>query len=285
MFNYVRRNTFHLFLMATALTNTCSAALFSTNINFNEVAFPTSTTTVSGDISYNVLDDFSGAELSSLNGDLDDITLSLSGDYEYQTSSSGRFTSLQSFSGSVATNNPGTRVTNTLGLNFADHLSVTDFSFDVRSANTAGVTYEFTIFQILKVDGTVYNAAPIISPYLSHTAIDGLASTGVYVIDSKDTAVDVGEDTVIAGVNNPNENFTVTGDLELTDFGIASGTQIGGLLITTILEDTRGVSNLPSGLTTSFIDFTFAGEIVPEPSSSTLLVLGVAGLLFRRKRA
>lgn len=284
MFNRFRKKRIAQILTFTGLVNTCSAALFSTEITFNEPAFPSSNTSVSGTTSYNVLDDSTGLELTALNGDLDDITISVTGDYEYQTTSIGRFTSLHSLTGTVTTNNPGTRITNTLGLNFAEHLSVTDFSFDVSSTNTSGIAYEVTIFQILNVDGSVYNPAPTINPFLTHTPIDGSPLQGVYVLDRTDTVLGVGTDTTSSGINNPNENFTVTGDLELSDFGIASGTQIGGLLITTILEDTRGENNGSTNLTSSFIDFTFSGEIVPEPTSSTLIILGAVTMIFRRSR-
>lgn len=274
------------FAFLCAFETTVHAASFATNINFNEAAFPTAATDVTGAISYNVLDDLTGAELSSLNGDLNDITITTTGDYEYQTTSSGRFTSSHSFTGTVPENNPGTRVINTLELTFASHLSVTDFSFDASSTNTRGLTYEVTVFQLLKPDGSVFSAMPTIATYLNHTEINGgiIGSPGVYVLDQKGTVNNVGTDATSAGTSNPNQNFAVTGDLEYSDFGLAAGTEIGGLLITNILEDTRGMNNGSSTLTSSFIDFTFSGDIVPEPSSAALVAMGSFCLFIRRVR-
>lgn len=284
MVQCVRVLPFCLIISVSLSTNALAVVIFDTNINFDEVAFPTANTSISGTNRYNVLNDNTGAELDVLNGDLDDISISVTGSYQYQLTTEGRFSSMETFGSMVLENNPGTRVTNTLELHFADHLSVTEFSFDAASLNSRGFAYEATILQILREDGTLYNQAPIIEPYLEHTAIDGLHNVGVYVFDSTDGVLNVGEDATSRGANHPNENFTITGDLDLSDFGITSGAAIGGLLITTIYEDTRGINNNATSISSSFTDFTFAGEIVPEPTSSALLLLGGAIATLRRSR-
>ena len=271
------------------LTHTHAATSFTANIDFNEVAFPTSTTLISGSTSYNVLDDATGAELAVLNGDADDLTINVSstgaGFTEYRTTSSGSFRLDHGFTSSPTSNNTGERIINELGVNFSSHLNVTDLSFDVSSTNTAGLSWEVTIFQLLDENGDPFTAAPTIAPYLTHSEINGLFDTGTYVLDSLATVLDVGTDTVSAGASNPNENFTVTGDLGYSDFGLALGTQVTGLRLTTILEDTRGVNNTSSNFSSSLIDIAFSGEIssVPEPSSIALLGLGSVVLWVRRK--
>ena len=255
-------------LLASTLTSCLvKAASFSTNINFNEAAFPNTNTDVTGSIQhYNVLNDISGNKLLTLNGDNTDISISTtslgaSTSIEYQTASSGRFTSQHAFIGSPAFDNPGTRISNTIELLFAPHLTVTDFSFDVSSVNTAGVTWEITLFEILDVNGNPINTTPTIDPYLTHTEINGMSGIGTYVLDSRATVLNVGTNDASSGVSNPNENFTVTGDLGYSDFGLTPGTQIGGLRMTTILEDTRGTLDGTSNFSASLIDFDFSGEI------------------------
>lgn len=266
--------------------STLSGATFLTNINFNEAAFPTSTQAVSGVSGYNVLDDATGTELVALNGDLDDIFITASGDIEYQTASQGRFTGSHSFSTPAAVNNPGTRMENVIELTFGNHLTVTDFSFDVASANSRGITWEYTVFELLNENGLVISPGTSVAPYLSHTMINGSPAPGVYVLDWKDTVQNVGSAMTMVGTSNPNDNFSVTGDLNYADFGIAPGTQIGGLRMTTVLEDTRGVNNASgSQLTSSLIDFTFSGEIaVPEPSVGAIVLIASLSL-FKRKRS
>ena len=265
-----------------------SMVSFDTQINFDEFAFPSSNTSITGTTGYNVIDDGAGDLLTSENGDLPDIFVSTSsiggGSFQYRTTSLGSFQSSASYSGAPAVNNPGTRIINELGLSFADHLLVDEFSFDVSSTNTAGLSWEVTIFELLDANGNPFSATPVIDPYLGHTEINGLAGLGTYVLDSKATVVGVGSDQVSTGSSNPNQNFTATGDLEFSDFGLATGTMISGIRITTILEDTRGVNNADSSLSASLIDFSFAGMIIPEPSIVTVSVLAFALMTLKRKR-
>lgn len=61
-------------------------------------------------------------------------------DWNYSTTSSGQFTAIHGFGGTVPGNNPGTIISNTIRLDFAGHLKVTDFFFDASSLNTAATT-------------------------------------------------------------------------------------------------------------------------------------------------
>ena len=270
--------------------NTAFAASFADNINFNEAAFPTSETAFSGSQSYNVLDDATGTKLVALNGDLDDITIAVSsmggGSFDYRTVASGSYRLNHGFNSAPASNNTGDRIVNQLTLTFGSHLSVTDFSFDVSSANSKGVAWEVSIFELLDSSGNVFTATPTINPYVSHTEIDGLSGQGTYVMDRKDTVTGVGTDQTSGVSSHPNENFTVTGDLDYSDFGLAAGTEITGIRMTTILEDVRGVNNGNTNFSSSLIDFTFSGEInsIPEPSSTALLGLGGLALILRRRK-
>ncbi len=280
-----------LLLLAGAAID-ASAVVFSTNINFNEAAFPTGTTNVSGTTqSYNVLDDTLGTELVTLNGDATDIDLSFSSsgvdsNWAYQTTSLGRFTGSNSFTNTPASNNEGTIKSNSVTLAFASHLTVTDLSFDVLSTNTNGVTWEYTIFEFLDASGTPFSSYSITDPYLTHTSVNGapIGTTGIYVLDVKDTvtAATVGTNLVTAGSHSPtNENFTITDDLNYSDVGLAPGTVVGGLRMTTYLEDVRGINNASSSLTSSLIDFTFSGEINPVPeTSSYAFIFGTLSGLF-----
>jgi len=269
-----------------------AAAMFSTNIDFNESAFPTSNTAVSGTVGYNILNDTTGMELASLNGDLDDISLSFTSngantDWEYVTTASGSFRANHSYPTAATTTNPGTLISNSVTMSFGSHLSVTDFSFDASSLNSRGAGWEYSVIEFLDPSGNPFTTAPVISAYGSHTAVDGSPSQGVYLLDQTTTVTNVGMPLTAAGASNANENFTVTGDLEYSDVGLAPGTQIGGIRMTTFLEDVRGEDNNATNFTSSLIDFTFEGMImapVPEPSRGVLLAAGLMGVLVRRQR-
>lgn len=193
-----------------------------------------------------------------------------------------------SFTGSPSSDNPGTRISNSVTLLFESHLDVTEFSFDVNSLNTRGIAWEFTTIEFLDPSGAPMNAAPAIDPYLSHTEIDGSPSQGVYVLDEKGTVLNVGTSDVSSGSSNSNENFTSTGDLDYSDVGIDVGTSIGGIRMTTFLEDVRGTTDGNTNFTSRLIDFTFSGTIdpppVPEPGTTSLMLLGVATVALRRRR-
>lgn len=264
------------------------AVTFAENISFNEAAFPTSSGSFSGSQSYNVLDDQDGTKLSTLNGDLDDITIAVAtsglGSFDYRTNSTGSFRLNQGFNTRPAFNNSGNRIVNQLTLTFGSHLTVTDFAFDVSSVNSSGLAWEISIFQLLDSTGNVFSSSPTINPYLTHTEINGMSGLGNYVMDSKATVNGVGTDSTTGGSSNPDENFTPTGDFDYSTFGLAPGTVISGIRMTSILEDTRGINNGNTNFSSSLVDFTFEGEIIPEPSSTSLLMLGSIATLLRRRR-
>lgn len=111
-----------------------------------------------------------------------------------------------------------------------------------------------------------------------------MSGLGTYVMDSKARVNRAGTDSTTGGSSNPDENFTPTGDFDYSTFGLAPGTVSSGIRMTSILEDTRGINNGNTNFSSSLIDFTFAGEIIPEPSSTSLLILGgITGLLHRRR--
>lgn len=287
-------------LAGLALIAPSSGATFAgTLITFNEPAFPTSQTTLSGNQNYNVLNDSTGAkiatpgELAGLTGDLSDLTMNLqsttgtlgTNSWQWQPTIDGRFLASHSFTGTVATDNPGRLSSNTITITFGDHLSITDLSMNGSSFNTAGVAWEYTVIEFFRPDGSSFSTAPTIGSYLTHTSIDGSPSAGWYVLDNKGTVTGVGTSQTTTGANPPNENLTVTGGLGYTNVGLAPGTQIGGIRVTTFLEDVRGTGNGSTNFSSSLTEITISGSIVPEPSTAVLALagLGVAGLYRRRQ--
>jgi len=275
-----------IFLLLITSSSSVFGVAFSADITFNEAAFPTaqaSDTSITGTNDYNVLDDTDGSELTVLNGDLPDIAITASSSggagITYRTVSSGSFTSTNEFTGSPSVNNPGTRVSNTIDLTFADHLSITDFSLTYTSANSGGNAWEFTIFEILDTSGNPLTPGTTVPSFLGGSAINDMAALGVFVVDSRETVLDVGTNNVSSG----SSGSLNSGELDYDNFGLADGTQIGGVRITTFLEDTRGIDNGSTELISSLTGIEFSGEIVPEPSSSILLLLGGISL-FRRRR-
>jgi uncharacterized protein YhjY with autotransporter beta-barrel domain len=277
----------------TAWDQAAAQTFTNVEIDFTEAAFPTADTTYlngvsgttvsTGPIGFNVLNDTTGAKLAALNGDVDDLLISFSSTlpnagsvtpaswFEWVSTSSGGFRANHSFSRSVDSNNPGSVISNTFTLQFADHLSVTDFTFDVTSMNTAGTAWEGTIFEFLDASGNPFSAAPSLGAYLAHTEINpdpgqvtGNPSLGVYVLDSKGTVQNVGSNLVSTGNSGDNENFTITGDLGFSDVGLPLGTRIGGIRFTTFLQDVRGVNNGNTIFTSTIIDFSFSGTINPQ---------------------
>jgi hypothetical protein len=279
------------------LNSQLSAASFSNVvISFDEPAFPTVATDVSGEVSFNVINDLTGSkiatseELSAMSGDQSDLlfdftntpTANGSASWQWQATSSGRFTATQALATTGTVNNPGDLISSTLTLTFGSHLVVDDLSFTGTSFNTNGVAWEYAVIEFFKPDGSSFSDAPEISPYLDHTSINGSPSTGWFVIDSTQTVLDVGTDkTTNSGVSG--EYNTLSGGIGYDDVGLAEGTEIGGIRITAFLEDVRGTSNGSSSFTSSITSITISGTTVPEPSTSALIGMASICLWTRRR--
>lgn len=252
----------------------------------------------SGTYALNIWDDATGAALAADNGDAPDITISFStslgalgnGGWEYTSADTLRAS--QGFSGAVAANNPGSRVTNTVTILFASHISITDLNTDFTSLNSAGLCWETSRLALLQPDGSYFSTAPTLSSYLDYTAIEGYSATypGFYFSDSKATVKDVGTANTASGsVSGALENLTGTNGnsiLNYADVGLAPGTSIGGFEWTTVLEDTRGTSNAnTSSFTSTMTSFAVSGSmLVPEPAGVLLLAASLPLGWARRRR-
>ncbi len=269
-------------------------------VTFDEYAFPTATTTMTGGTAYNLFSDATGAGLSANNGDFNDLyvnfansgpgALSTSGtpNLQYQkagTPLSGRFTSNRGFNGAAGSTNPGTRVWTAVTMLFSSHLTVTDLAMQFSSLNTAGITWETSMVGFLKPDGTLFSALPTVNPYLTHTAVNGLASTGWVMMDSKGTVNGVGTATTTSGANGSQDGGAFL--VNYANAGLAAGTEVGGFIWYSMLDDVRGPSSATtSNFTASLSELTFSGVIIttiPEPGS-VLLAAGAALLGFARSR-
>ncbi len=279
--------------MATAMTTMATALLLAlpakaatftgVKIDFNEFAFPSSATNMSGAYQYNVLNDLTGGKLTADNHDAADFQINFSSSpqlpktaagIEWQSAGSGRWTSTRSFDAKTTSNNPGTLLSTTATLRFDSHLTVTDLSAAFTSLNTAGNLWEYSVLGFLKPDGTYFSAAPGVGDYNSANSFIGSRSIGWYVAASKGTVTDVGSATTNGGLNgaltttqagNPKDDITLTYALA----GLAPNTPIGGLIWTTYLEDARGTNNGTSSFTASWTDLTFSGVIGSQPAAAS----------------
>lgn len=288
------------------------------NIDFSEYAF--ATLPGSSPTGYNIINDSTGAELTSDNGDSDDIFISVSSSVpagaagafaNVDLNPSGGLRSNHGFGNSFAStysgspgNNPGTLITQTIRMTFADYLTITDFKTDFRSLNTAGITWEHSRLSFLKSDGSYFSSPahvtgdhgswsiatnPLPSWNIGNetagNGASGSPSLGFFVAAANDTVTNVGTALTTSGGNGSKEAFTSTNGnsfLDYDDVGLAPGTQIGGFEWTVFLEDTRGTSNSSSQWTATQTYFEFSGS-VPEPSSGALVLLATLGFL-RRSR-
>ncbi|GAB5404205.1 MAG: hypothetical protein Aurels2KO_24360 [Aureliella sp.] len=280
------------------------ADVIQTGDILDSYAFSNGTIGTGSSLSLNLWNDSTGARLTMDNGDQADLTInytrtivgvtagSASGSLEYQLSNQRLRASHNYGSASRTVNNPGTRITHTIDFTFGDHVNVTGLDVDFSSLNTAGTTWEFSKLGYIVAGNPANNSEPTVSAYDSHTTVNGQApGVGWFLVDSKATATQVGQDTVVAGVNGPLEQLTNSngnGLLDYDDVGLAAGTQISGFRWVTVLEDVRGVSNPAGGLTASMIQFSPSGTIsaVPEPSAAFALSCAVLTSLlpFRRTK-
>ena len=271
--------------LALALPARLIGALFtSVTVSFNEYPFPVTTTDVTGaTFSYNLLNDSTGALLGANNGDANDITLSFlngpvgnlgSSRVEWQATSIGRYTGIRGFSGTVGSNNPGSRVSTVMQLEFGSHLTVTDLAATFLSLNTAGITWEFSVIGFLRPDGTFFTPQPTMSSYMSYPGFTGSPSEGWYVAASTGTVSGVGTNQTASGTTGPSDNLMLTYGVA----GLPAGTQIGGIYFASFLEDVRGISNGTTSLTASFSQFSISGEIQQVPEPGTLLLTGAVVL-------
>lgn len=265
------------------------AGPFSINVDLNEYPFPVATTNVSGQtLNYNLIRDLNGSKLVADNGDLPDVMFTFSGSsapgasqrVEWQTTNSGRYTSVLRFGARPASNNPGDRISSQIRIEFGDHLYVTDMSLGLSSLNTAALTWEFALLSFLQPNGTYFTPAPLISPYLSHASINGSPSAGWFAADSTATVTGVGTNQTANGASGPFNNLTLTYALA----GLMTGTRIGGVELTFISENVRGISNNASEVTASLIGFSMSGMMVPEPESAALMAGALAFVLWAARK-
>lgn len=288
---------FPAMVFALAAHSSLTAIGDTVTINFNEYAFPTSTTSyANGDtVSYNLLDDSNVTILASDNGDANDFFVTFytaSGPLaapsrprmQWQTTSSGRYTAENGYQGAPSNNNPGTNISAGLKIEFGSQFTVTNISAVFTSLNTAGIAWEASIIGLLQPDGSFFSTQPTIDPYLTHTVINGNAGLGWFVADSKSTTNNVGNTPTASGTSGSNDNKTLT----YTDFGLASGTQIGGIFWLTQLQDVRGTTNGNTSFTASLSELTIDIVVaVPEPTgvAGLLSVLAIGLVRYRRRGA
>ncbi len=248
----------------------------------------------SGTYSFNIWDDATGLPLASNNGDSNDVTVTLSttigplgaGAFDYNATSDNLRMS-HSFTGAVASNNPGNRLVNTVRITFANHVTITNLNTDFTSLNTAGIAWETSRLAALKPDGSYFSAVPTLDPYLSYAQVNGSPSQGFFLLDTTTTVNNVGTAIVTAGASGNLENLTGTNGnsyLDYTDLGLPANTQIGGFEWVTVLEDVRGTSNANTSFTSTMESFSVAGSIVPEPSVAGLVAAAAGGFIRRRRR-
>lgn len=229
--------------------------------------------------------DFSIAVQSQLSGAGGTVS------WDFSPSFAGALRANHAFSGTVAANNPGSRLVNTLVLTFGSHLTVTDFVADFSSLNTRGIGWEVSVLEFLDAAGYPFSATPLIPAYLAASSFTGSSAAGTFVTADKSTVTGVGTNLTAAGITGPEDvlsdgsNLTsgATADsLSYFDVGLPPGTQIGGLRWTTIFEDVRGITNGSSSFTASFLDFTFSGTFLDPtepllPPSPAVVILISSG--------
>lgn len=301
----IKKTKFALLTTITLLPLPLLAQTFTgLNIDFSESAFTAGT--ITGITGYNIIDDLSGAELVSDNGDMDDLFISVTTSLPTTAtgaianidiasngivSNQGYTNSFQNTYSGVTSNNPGSLIKQTVRMTFASHLEVTDFITDFSSLNTRGITWEYTQLALLQADGSYFSPQPVIGDYTNWSVSgpqEGSPAIGWWNAASTGTVNDVGTDQTSSGSSGSDENFTSTNGDSLfayNDVGLAAGTEVGGFEWTVYLEDVRGQDNAASSLTVRQQYFEITGAVVPEPSSTLLIGIGGLTLILRRRRA
>lgn len=261
---------------------------------------------------YNTINDNNGAKLVTSNGDLPDFTLSglsttgalgaarvvlgaTGSSTPFGSVDSGRVGAQQSFTATVSSNNPGTVISNSFQLLFNSNLAVTDASFNFSSLNTAGLTWEYSVIQLLDAAGNPFNSltnpgftvgaasqyATAASSILFPGGFSGQAGFGNFIAAQTKTVLGVGTNLTAEGTNGDNNNIA---SFNYALAGLTPGTQIGGIRWTTYLEDVRGTSNGVTNLTSGLLDFTISGTVMPVPAPLPLLGAAAAFSMGRRIR-
>ncbi len=305
----MKKQVYPLALISLMLTHQSNGQIFN-NLNFDFTEYAFTNGAISGSNSYNIIDDSTGAELTSDNGDLDDLTISIN--TTIPSNASGAVASAQiastglrsnhgfskTFASTYATgasNNPGTLIKQTIRLSFANHLSIQNFVTDFTSLNTRGITWEHTELAYLKKDGSYFTPQPFVGTYSqwqaanagSPAAEQDSPSQGWWIAGSTGTTTGVGSNMTVSGTNGSKERFTNTNGNSLMDYndvGLAAGTEIGGFEWTVYLYDNRGQNNNQTNWTATQNYFEITGT-VPEPSSSLLLCFGSLLLITKRSRS
>lgn len=155
-------------------------------------------------------------------------------------------------------------------------MNVADLSrADLLTAfNTAGASYVSTISSLAKMSTTLADSGKISqitqgpkasTPGPDITGFTATSKTAYYVVFSGDKVML--SDELAAGYDSPNDTFTFT---------FKSTNQTG---TRNTYKAADGVSSLKGGMA------WYEAAAVPEPTSAMLLLLGVAGLALKRKRA
>jgi hypothetical protein len=229
---------------------------------------------------YNTIKDTDGTKLATDNMDVKDFTLSGSsiegtlGNATIQLNPSGALARVrlsQGYDGTVSTNNPGSVTCNTFTLKFNNNIMVTDASFNLNSLNTAGIAWEYSVIQLLNASGSPFSdvSGPSFTPgsasqYVSAgVGYSGQAGMGNFVSASTGTVTGVGTNSTTSGTSGTNDAISSFG---YSTVGLTTGTQIGGITMTTCLEDVRGTSDGATNFTSSLFDFTITGCIASSPA-------------------
>ncbi|MGJ8696002.1 MAG: PEP-CTERM sorting domain-containing protein [Verrucomicrobiaceae bacterium] len=309
----------HISILSLSLSAISYGQTLFSNLNFDFSEATFGSGAISGTQGYNIINDSTGEKLTTDNADLDDIFITVTSNVPSATGafadaelvSGGGLRSNHGFSNNFsatyplgAANNPGTVVSQTIRITFANHLSITDFEMDFTSLNTRGRTWEHSQIALLDENGNYFSSEPSLGDYntwknatvasdpswnigseAAGNGASGSPSEGWFVTASTATVTDVGTVLSGAGSNGSRENMTGTnGDsvFNYDDVNLAPGTRIGGYEWTTFVEDTRGQNNNFSSWTTTQSGLTLTST-VPEPSSALLALLGASALLRRRR--
>ena len=177
-------------------------------------------------------------------------------------------------SGGVSTNNSGHVATQTIQIDFLSGVLIEADNIDDlgwSSGNTAGTVYESSVIQYLDITGNPFSAFP---SFDFDNPLNGPSGDGTLVASDAGSVTQVGTDLTVAGSNGSNNSLSTSFGADL--LGISSGTVLGGVRITQIIEDTRGINNGDTIFTNTINDFDLVNfqaiSAIPEPSSALALV-------------